>query len=380
MAVRMIKQSWWIDFRFYYTRYRLRSPENSRAGAQAYESSLRQKLARGEAIGRSIHVADQEQTFGQFTPKWFEDYVVPNNKASEQRTKKYILRASLVPFFGKMPIRKITTYNIDQYKAHELKAGITNKTLKNRLTVLNKCLTTAYEWLELESRPPKIKWPKCASYRTDFLSPGECELMLIHSEGVIREMILTALRTGMRQGELKGLQWSSIDWENRMLAVRHSRCDYKKELVPPKNNKERHIPLDTDVFEMLHRRKKTTGYVFLDTDGQPFDNKRLTRRLAKARKSAGLRQFGWHTLRHTFGSQLAAKGAPLAAIKDLMGHANVATTMRYVHLAPSTLRTVIDMLNPKNLLNEDFGQPVVNQWLRTQQKEMAAKTALPKNL
>ena len=56
----------------------------------------------------------------------------------------------------------------------------------------------------------------------DYLSPDECELLLAHADGVIREMLLTALRTGMRQGELKGLQWSSIDWQNRSITVRDS--------------------------------------------------------------------------------------------------------------------------------------------------------------
>src|SRR5262249_16605801 len=162
-----------------------------------------------------------------------------------------------------MRLDKITSYDIDRYKAHLFKEGVTDKTTKNRLTVLNKCLTTAYEWLKLDGRPPKIVWPKCASYRTDYLSPEECEQLLSHSSGVVGKVILMALRTGMRQGELRGLQWSSIDWQNRSLAVRHSRCDYTKTLGSTKSNRERHIPLDIDVCEMLHRRKKSAGYVFL---------------------------------------------------------------------------------------------------------------------
>jgi integrase len=210
----------------------------------------------------------QDHTFEQFASKWFEDYVQTNNKYSEQRTKKYVLSASLVPFFGTMPIRNITAHTIERYKAQEMTKGITNKTLRNRLSVLNTCLTSAYEWLQLGGPPPKIKWPKCAPPRTDYLSPEECELLLSRTGGVVRELLLTALRTGMRQGELKGLQWSSIDWQTRSVAVRYSRDDYRKELVPPKNNRERHIPLDLDVFETLHNRKRATGYVFLDTDGE----------------------------------------------------------------------------------------------------------------
>jgi integrase len=353
MAVRKIGKSWRVDFWFNGQRYRIKGPENSKQGAEAYQTVLRQKLARGEPIENVPPPEDQQ--FEKFAWRWFTDYVVPNNKYSEQRTKKYILSAFLVPFFGTIAVGKITAHDIERYKAHEIKNGVTSKTLKNRLTVLNKCLATAYEWFELGTHPPKIKWPKCAPNKTDYLSPEECELLLTHADDVIYEMILAALRTGMRQGELRGLQWSSIDWQNRSVAVRHSRCDYKKELVPPKNNKQRHIPLDIDLYEMLHRRKKSTGHVFLDTDGQPFNNKRLTRRLANVRKKAELRAIGWHTLRHTFATHLAGKGVPLHTVQALLGHSNIITTMRYAHVAPSALRAAIDVLNPKTMIKANFG-------------------------
>lgn len=380
MAVRLIKKSWWVDFRANHTRYRKRSPENSRAGTLAYEATLRQKLARGEPIDKEVDATKQDKPLERFAWEWFDEYVIPNNKYSEQRAKKYILSAFLIPFFGKMLVGKITAHDIERYKASEIKKGVTGKTLKNRLTVLSKCLTTAYEWLELGTQPPRIKWPKCPPTLADHLSPEECELLLSHANGVVHEMIFTALRTGMRQGELKGLQWASIDWQNLSLTVRHSRCDYTKTLGSPKSNRERHIPLDSDLYEMLHKRKKSTGYVFLDIDGQPFDNKRLTRRLANACRGAGLRAIGWHTLRHTFASHLAMKGVPMTAVQMLMGHSNITTTMRYAHLAPSTLRSAIDMLNPKNVIGADFGQPVGNRWFEAQQKESVQKSIATRNL
>ncbi|HCJ52619.1 MAG TPA: site-specific integrase [Candidatus Kerfeldbacteria bacterium] len=378
MAVRKIKNTWWADFMFDSTRYRKRSPENTQAGAKAYELVLRQKLARGESIEKLA--IPEDQLFENFAWRWFTDYVIPNNKHSEQRTKKYVISTVLVPFFGKISVGKITSHQIEQFKARMNTKGVGNKTVKNYLTVLNKCLGTAYEWLQLDGTPPKIKWPKCNPARTDFLSPDECELLLKHSEGVVREMILIALRTGMRQGEIKGLQWNSISWENRSVAVRHSRDDRMKMLVSPKSNRERHVPLDADVYEILYARKNNTGYVFLDTDKEPFDYHRMERRLTKACNDAGIRKVGWHILRHTFASHLAMKGVPMTAVQQLMGHSNITTTMRYSHLAPSTLRAAIDMLNPKTMVIEEFRQPVVNQWMRMQQLEATEKILVPKNL
>jgi integrase len=365
MAVRKLKTSWWIDFQFGGKRYRKRSPENTRSGASAYELLLRQSLARGEQVRKDS--IQRKPTFGQFAALWLEDYVKPNNKHSEQLAKKYVLAKSLVPFFGEKPIGEIKGHDIERYKAQQLDQGFSNKTITNRLTVLNKCLVTAYEWLEMEGGPPKIKWPKWTLPEIDYLSPAECEHLLRHAHGVMHEMVLMALRTGMRQGELRGLQWSSIDWLTRSVVVRHSRDD-RGLLVPPKSGRSRHIPLDTDVYGMLYARKRDTGYVYLGRDKKPYNNYRMNYAIRRLCKNASFRTVGWHTLRHTFASHLAMRGVPLPAIKELMGHSTITTTMRYAHVAPSTLRSAIDMLNPKTLVATDFGQPGVNQWEEAQKK------------
>ncbi|MGY3388323.1 integrase [Bradyrhizobium sp. USDA 3311] len=331
----------------------------------AYEAMLRQRLARGEPVDREA--AQQDQSFDQFAWGWFDDYVVTNNKFSERRAKKGILALHLVPFFGKLPLNKIGTHHVEQFKARQMKDGVSHKTLRNRLTVLSKCLSCAHEWLNLDAPLPKIQWPKCPPPKTDYLSPEECELLLSSADGVVYEMIFTALRTGMRQGELKGLQWSSIDWHNRSLAVRHSYCDVRKALDTPKSNRERHVPLDVDLFELLHSRKQSTGFVFMDGN-KPFNSQRINLRLAKVCKAAGMRIVTWHLLRHTFASHLAMRGTPLHVVQALLGHSSITTTMRYAHVAPSILRTAIEMLNPRTATNADLGQPVGNHWMLAERR------------
>jgi len=192
----------------------------------------------------------------------------------------------------------------------------------------------------------------------------ECALLHSGADGVIREMILTALRTGMRLGELIGLQWSSINWQNQTITVRHSMCYYSKDLISPKSNRARNIPMDVDVYEMLLRRKKDTGFVFTDATNKPLGGRRLLNDLKKVAQKVGLRPIGWHTLRHTFASHVATV-APLHALQSLLGHSSISTTMRYAHVAPSTLRSAIDALNPKTAINATFGQPVGNQSIPT---------------
>jgi integrase len=359
MAVRMIKKSWWVDFRFDSTRYRKRSPENSRAGALAYEALLRQKLARGGMFDLEGTASD-EVTLEQFAWRWFDQYVKVNNKISEQYSKEKILKSSLVPFFGGMRLGEITAESIEKFKAHQIAKGVANKTINNRLTVLGKCLNCANEWHG--TSVPKIKLLKSHPPKTDYLTPGECDLLLGHSDGELRAMIFLALRTGMRQGEIRGLQWESIDWQNRSIAVRHSWYDYKKALVSPKNNRERHIPLGAEACDLLYLTRKKSGFVFLSPHKEPFTCHRIIDDLAKVCRKASMRKIGWHVLRHTFATHLAMRGVPLTTIQALLGHSTISTTMRYAHVAPSTLRAAIDMLDPKTAINADFGQPVGNQW------------------
>jgi len=133
MAVRKIKNSWWVDFRFNGVRYRKRSPENSRAGAQAYEVLLRQKLARGETLDEPEENKEKEQTFEEFAWKWFDVYVKRKKKYSVVKSYKSILELHLLPYFGKTSINKITNLQVEQYKPRKIEKGLANKTINNQL-------------------------------------------------------------------------------------------------------------------------------------------------------------------------------------------------------------------------------------------------------
>jgi integrase len=347
-----------VDIRAEGVRYRRRSPENTRAGARAYEAWLRQRLARGEEPGAQKR---EEPTFAQFAEIWFNGYVVPNNKPSEKVGKRCILDSSLIPWFGNMRLDAIGRKDIELYKAREQQKGTSNKTINNKLAVLRKCLATAYDWEVTRTAPPPVKALKCPPPKTDFLTNDESERLLAHAEGIVHEMILLALKAGLRQGEIRGLQWEAIDWENRILTVRHSLCDYTQGLTSPKSNRERHIPLTADLCELLRARRKSTGYVFTNERGRPFSQSSHLLRLLRAQKRAGLRRIGWHLLRHTFATRLVAMGAPIRTVQELLGHSTINMTMRYAHVAPSNLRAAIHLLDAHSGPAPQFGQPAGNR-------------------
>ena len=348
MAVRKIKNSWWIDIRHNHLRYRKKSPDNSRAGAEAYEATLRQRLAKGENLSFAEHGKkpdNQEQRFKKFAWQWFETYVKTNNKFSEVKNKKCVLQANLIPFFGETLIDKIDTLQVELYKSRKLNAGLTPKTINNHLIILAKCLHDAQEWLNLP-KLPKIKKLKVPPAKVEFLLPEESNLLLANSSGVWHDIILTALKTGLRRGELKALSWPDINWNNKTITVRHSWCEANNSLDTPKSNRDRHIPLTNEVYEMLLQQRQTNGFIFVDDKARKFDTKRLNQEIGKACKRAGIRKVTCHVLRHTFASHLVMAGAPLKAIQELLGHASIQITMRYAHLTPSSLREAITLLDP----------------------------------
>lgn len=347
-AIKFNGNKWAVDFGFNGKRIRKVSPENSRAGALAYEAAIRQRMARGDSPDQIFDEKPQERqpTFRTFAWKWYKIHAVPNNKPSELQRKRYCLQANLVPFFGRLPLDEITPYRVEQFKAKETGAGLHPKTINNHLTVLSSCLNSAVAWGVLDSIP-KIKKLKVPPPKVDFLTKDECTLLLANSKGVWHDVIFTALKTGLRLGELKGLEWPDINWTTRTLHVRRAYCAHSKTLTSPKSNKERVIPLVDELQSLLLQKRKQSGAVFTDDRGERFNVKRLEREIGRACKRAGMRVVTCHKLRHTFASHLAMAGAPLGAIQMLLGHSDIKTTMLYAHLSPSSLRDTVTLLNAR---------------------------------
>lgn len=341
MGVKKRHNKWWVDFSFNGRRHRRPSPINTRAGALAFETNLRHKLARGEP-------ADTEEkkpiTFTEFIPIWLETYVKNNNKHSEIQTKSIILKLHLLPYFGRFRLEIIDSLGIEKYKAKKIEEGLHPKTINNHLTVLQKCLRSAMEWGLLKDFPV-IKKLKTPPQEFDFLSVEEGTLLIDSAKGIYRDMITVALGTGLRFGEIKALTWDDVDFAGGEIVV--SRAFALGVLGSTKSNKIRRIPMTHAVYETLQRMKKKSGYIFSDKYGNPVVHSTCINRLHGICKKTGLRKIGWHVLRHTFASHLAQSGANLMAVQNLLGHSDIRTTMRYAHINGAVLREAINILNVK---------------------------------
>ncbi len=256
MGVRKRHNKWWVDFCFDRTRYRRPSPENSKAGALAWELILKQRLARGEPLDPQ---KEETSTFKQFARDWFETYVKNNNKHSEIVSKEMILRVHLVPYFGLMNLDRLNNLHIERYKAQKIAGGLSAKTINNHLAVLKKAFECALEWDAVKTYPI-IKRLKVPPQKYDFLTGEEFRRLLATSEGSWHGMIAVALGTGLRFGELIALTWEDIDFKTGELTIRQAYA--RGVLGSTKSNRIRHIPMSASVRAALFPMRKSEGLVF----------------------------------------------------------------------------------------------------------------------
>ena len=249
MSVRKLRASWWVDFRHAGTRYRIRCPENSRTGALAYEAELRRRLARGLDLGPAEtdepSQARRSRTFSEHSVHWLGTYVATNNKPSSARDAETILKLHLRPSFGNKACGTISTDDVENFKRKLLNTGRSAKTINNILTVLRSCLKAAEEDKVIDGLP-KIKLLRLPPQTFDFLTFEESEKILSAPVPPLwKGAILCALRTGMRRGEICGLQWSDINLATRTLTIRHSLVEGV--LGSPKNYKWRVVPIEDEL-------------------------------------------------------------------------------------------------------------------------------------
>ncbi len=327
------------------TSIRKTSPVNTLRGAEEYERKLRQSLLDG-TYGKQV---EEVPRFAAFVERYLEHcQSATDNKRSTLKSKRDILRKHLVPRYGKLRLDQIDTEKIDGLKTDLAKLELSHKTINNVLTVLHNILSVAVEWKKLPALP-SIRWFKKQPQAFDFLTFDEAEqLVRAVPTGRWKNMMQLALNTGLRIGELVGLAWEDVDLKGGRLIVRHS--VFRGHLGTPKGGKTREVPLNQAATDALRAARRVgCPWVFPDREGQMIRNPQhaCADAIARISVAAGLRQIGWHTLRHTFASHLAMRGVPMKQIQDLLGHATAAMTERYAHLSPESKRDAVRALEAK---------------------------------
>ncbi len=312
---------------------------------EAAERAEREHITRLEDAIRNPKAQPKEAApkFETFA-KTFLEISGAQNKPSAIEAKESILRVHLIPAFGRKPLDRIGFADIQDYVASKTTKGLSKKTVNNHLTVLRRLLVVAKK-RGLIDTVPEIEWLKAPKPEFDFLDFREAQRLIDGADAEWRPMILVAINTGLRLGELLALRWrEDVDLVKGQIVVRRSVT--RGVVTAPKNGKKREVDLGDEAIAALKNARHLKGdLVFCGDDGRMLGKNETKHPLWRACRKAGLRRIGWHVLRHTYASHLAMRGAPLKAIQELLGHATIEMTMRYAHLSPGVRRDVVRMLD-----------------------------------
>ena len=258
-------------------------------------------------------------------------------KQSTVRGYRSMINTHLLPAFGPMPIEDVTTTAIETWIAsYEGSPRSRNKLLIQLHGILGRAKKVY--GLPSNAAVEVEKFQQKASGDIQVFSPEEVwALVRAASSEQDAALFLTAAFTGLRMGELLALRWRDVDFTGNVIRVRAS---FSSGVVTtPKSGKVRAVPLAPAVASALaplSRREHWVGdddLVFVGIAGEYLDGSALRRRYKAALATAGLRSLRFHDLRHTFGTRMIAK-ADIRRVQEWMGHADVQTTMRYLHYAP----------------------------------------------
>jgi integrase len=335
---------------------------DTRAGAEEAERRAIQRVLDTGKVKPTPPPTKEVPYLTDFAPM-FLDISRVKNKPSSVETKEMILRLHLLPRIGHLRLDQITYAVIEDLKVALANTTASNaerkesaakrdepgqrrlsaKTINNCLTVLRRLLVVAKKRGLIES-VPEVEWLRVERPDFDFLDFEEAERLLDAAEGEWRTLILVALRTGMRQGELRALRWQDVDLVAGRIFVRQNIV--RGHVGSPKSGKPREIALGEEARAALKAHRHLRGpLVFSDLDGHVLTKGEMKQPLWRACRKAGLRLIGWHVLRHSFASHLVMRGAPLKAVQELLGHSTIQMTMRYAHLSPDVARDAVRLLD-----------------------------------
>ena len=329
-----------------------------------------------EKIGPSKNLANEvlrkrlaEVAEGKFFPERrkatpeFREFVEKYWKLDGSRLKARGLRGVLERFkdaFGGKRLAEISSAEVQGYY-NETENRTTVATANRQANFLSAIFSRAKEWGDLSGDNPvkKVRRGREENRRLRFLSEDEIVSLLSASSLRLRPVIVCALLTGMRRGEILNLYWENVSIEHATIYILQS-----------KSGKLRELPIARTLRDVLIALgPKTTGPV--------FEIPEITMRVhfQKALMTAEILNFRFHDLRHTFASHFIMKTGDLPALQKLLGHSTPEMTQRYAHLAKSHLVSEIALLDSAMKIEKNVLQSVPN-WTP---EEFASETEIRKN-
>jgi len=278
--------------------------------------------------------------FVDICDKFIKEHTEVYSKRSTIDNYNSYYNYQIKPFFKTLKLSEITPAVISKFIKQKQADNYAPKSINNFLTMIKSVMNFAVNNGYLNKNPIEtVKKLKLPHHEMDYLRTDEIKIVLKTAQEFYPKfypLLLTAIMTGMRRGELLALQWKDINFENKKITVNKSL--YKGTIQTPKTQKSiRKINMPEILADTLFKLKKDdNSIVFPNANGNYKDGKNMVNReFHPCLEKAGLRKIRFHDLRHTFASFLISQNMPLKYIQAQMGHTSIQTTSdKYGHLMP----------------------------------------------
>jgi len=292
--------------------------------------------------------AASRHTYDEMKERFIQEHA-PTVSAGMQRSYQVSFK-HLDGYFGGLTLDKITPDLISQYVTHrrQAKRKVTASTRNRELAALSKMMNLARRWRWLRENPcelvPKEKEKKDVGRA---LTNEEEALLLVKAKdlcnGDLPDIILLALHTGFRIGQVPLLKWADVDFQRKAIKS-----------LNEKTKQTYFIPMSEALHVMLLKRSRVchiSGRVFPSNSGTPLDKDNIRRAFKIALTEAKIKNFRFHDLRHTAATRLAQAGVDIYAIASFLNHSQLSTTKRYAKHSVESLRNAVQMLDRKEGTN-----------------------------
>lgn len=315
-------------------------------------------------------VKSEQYTVGQWMDIWFENWAKVKVRPSSHQTYRGYIENHIKPRIGDIPLAKLTTLDlqklykdllnggrVERTEAKHQPKGLSAKTVRNINQVISSAMDFAKEQRLILTNPTDgCALPKPAHKEMKTLSADWLAAFLREAkESGVFELYYIELATGLRRGELLGLKWSDIDFNQGILHIRRQVARINGEVVeaPLKTeNSYRTLPIGADAVEILLEQKEKTHseYVFPSSTGDPISPDSVLHMLHRVLKRAGLPKVRFHDLRHTFATLALQNGVDIKTVSGMLGHYSAGFTLdTYAHVTTAAQKQAAQTMG--NLLS-----------------------------
>jgi len=270
---------------------------------------------------------------------------VNNNKSKKYVKSIGLSFRQLLRYCKDIPLQELNPRLLDQFVSKKFSTSPAAVLLY--LRTLKAALSKALVWDYINDNPlKKIKPPRVARSIPTFISKDELQQILDNTKtGMLKELFTTAFYTGMRLGEIVNLVWACIDFQRKVITVKNISG------FTTKNKRERIIPMNSILDSILLERYKRVNnisfneYVFYRIKEIKLSEDFVSKKFKRAVRESGItKNIHFHSLRHSFASNLVQKGASIYVVKEFLGHESISTTQIYSHLRDEDLSQAIKLL------------------------------------